>query len=294
MARKNAQIDLEALTDDALITLIVSARKEAQRRGIEAEAEVWAGALGDDEATRIARAAAERETVRLRDEQARTIAQQAAEKVRREAEAAKVKAEADKQAAHNARLGAIAAEARALFGSDVAEFNVKVWQKPGDKRVYIGKGYGANWVCYYHDGTSKIAPGTLEVEATGAVTDLATHHGESQDAARERMKAFAAGLCREWSTLSLDVTESNAPRDPASFVEGKFYIKAHDGFYAARQGDGSWAGTKLMAEATAFETRDEASAAIPDAASNERYFGERYRPAVVQFTQWRAFPPKEV
>lgn len=112
-------IDVQGLTNDELISLIIRARQEAQHRGIEAEAEVWAASLSDDEATRIAQVAADQEAARLRAEEARRVAAEAAEQVRRDAAKAQRDAEAAKVAEAWADKERIAAKIREILGTEI-------------------------------------------------------------------------------------------------------------------------------------------------------------------------------
>lgn len=285
----NRKIAVEALSDDALIALLIAARKEAQRRGIEAEAEVWAAALADEEKTRIAREAAAREAERLRAEEGRRIAREAAEKVRREAEA-KAKAEAEAKAQDKAaRLRAVAVRARELFGSDQADFRIELWERSGDKRVYVGHGYEGNWVEYYHTGNARTAPGSLVVKVSALVADLAAHLEISKDEARSLIRDFCAALWEQWGAGKIEVNASNAPRDEAcratswvawdSDPKRPYYFRAGS---ATTSGDGV-PYTSDFSGADRFATEAEAREAVA---------GKPEKWAVKQVVAWRAYPPK--
>jgi hypothetical protein len=212
-------LDLSELTDDKLIEMARAVAAEVRRRGAHVEAAASAAVLGEAEKAQIAAEAATREARRLAEEEARRVAVEAAERVRREAEYQKADTEARKARDAAERLRKIAREARSLFGSDEPEFTIARWEKPGDRRIYIGHGYGNNWVEYHHDGNDRTAPGTMK--AIGAVVNpLAAHLGVAPKEAREKIVAFCRGLIEHSFYGSLEVNPSNAPLDPAAVDVG--------------------------------------------------------------------------
>ncbi len=176
----------------------------------------------------MAAAAATAEARKLREEEARRVAEQAAAKVRQEAETAK----AEQARKHAEYIRRIATEARALFGSDQAQFKVSGWEKPGDRRIYVGHGYDNNWVEYWHDGNSRVAPGTLKTIGC-VVTQLAEHLGITKEEATAKIKGFCEGLIDPPGKASwkIEVNASNAPLAEGTLVDA--YV------LAAKNKDGS-------------------------------------------------------
>ncbi len=50
---------------------------------------------------------------------------------------------------------------------------------------------------------------------------------------QERIKAYCTELCKEWSSLRLEVTEANAPRDPACRLT-RWALRSPDGWYRTK------------------------------------------------------------
>jgi hypothetical protein len=250
-------LDFSTLTDDQLVGLIREALQEVVRRGPAVEAAARAAGLDEAEKAKVAAAAAQAEARRLRDEEARRVAEEAAAKVRQEADEHKADAERDKAAI----LRGIAREARSLFGSDQPEFTVALWEKPGDRRIYIGHGYNSNWVEYHHDGDHRTAPGTCK--AIAAVVDpLAEHLGVMKAEAREKVADFCRRLIERKFRGKLEVNASNAPIDPATLVD-EYVLAVPQGDGTTRYGKtnrNTWYGYNL-ADADPFPTREAALAA---------------------------------
>lgn len=204
------------------------------------------------------------------------------ERERREAEAAALKATETNR--RNARLRDLAARARELFGSDQAEFTVQVWDRDGDRRVYVGHGYDNNWIAYYHTGTARTAPGSLEVLVQAIVRDLATHLGIAKGEAEALIKDFCAGLCKEWTTLKLEVCEGNAPRDPACSLPSWVVWDGDSRRPWYLRIGGPSAHTSEIAAAARFGSAEEARAAA-EAAGKADW-------KVVSRPTWTPFPPK--
>lgn len=182
--------------------------------------------------------------------------------------AARQRAEAEAEAASKAndaaaRLRAIATRARELFGSDQPEFTVTRWGAGADRRVYIGHGYDNNWVEYYHDGNARIGPGKLVFQVPAVRDELAAHLGITPDEAREMIREFCRGLADAYGPIKIEVSEANAPRDPAAQTT-LFALKLRgDRNHYAQKGVTHRYDYRL-ATADKFATADEARAAIPE------------------------------
>jgi hypothetical protein len=287
-------LDFSPLADDQLVELIRAALQEAVRRGSAVEAAARDAGLEEAEKARIARAAAEREAERLRQEEAARVAREAAEKVRRDAERAKEQEAIDERA----KIRAIAARARELWGSGWSEFTVQVWDRKGDRRVFVQADFDRKFTTYYHTGNERIAPGTLAEDARWPVECLAEHLGIPEDEARGKIKEFCAGLCRDWKGLKVEVNESNAPCDPAA--KSDYYILkaalsgSHQRFGHKYEGREDWYCIKAD-DADRFPTREAALAAIPEyVGEHGMHLASRADNVLVERREKRlAFPPKE-
>jgi hypothetical protein len=194
---------IRALDDEQLGDFVRRLVGECRRRGDAAteallraaiKADLAASGLDVEERASMAARAASREALKLQEEAAGRVAAEAADQLRREREAEEVRQKEDKARRQAERLRSLAQRARSLLGHDESEYNVHVWSKDGEQRVYIGKGYNANWVEYYHTGNARILPGTVKFPV--AVDHaLAEHLGCTRDEAQERIKAFCAELC---------------------------------------------------------------------------------------------------
>lgn len=276
-------LDFTVLTDDQLVTLIREALREAVRRGSAVATAAESAGLEEAERARIARDAAAREADRMRAEEARRVAEQAAVDARAAAEQAKAQ-----------RLRDLAAEARSLFGSDQPEFTVSTWEKNGDKRVYVGHGYGSNWVEYYHTGNARTAPGTLKLTIGGIAADLAKHLDVPVAEAKERIKQFCTKVA-SWSNLRLEVNPSNAPLAEGTLV-ARYRArnrKLSDYWLTNTTGKGRWGGQK--GDAILFPTADEALTAGRAALGRDCgfYAPEVEEDVIAEAVNVRvAFPPK--
>lgn len=317
-AEKAAQIRANALdaewpkltgTDrqiDWATTIRLGLLRDAQEFAIQAEAEVAAAESGDPE--RFARISGELHGIGLavdylrnqanagwwidnRSQSRSSLIKSALESIRVE-EARK--AEAAKLAEVEVRKRALAARARELFGSDEPDFRVQVWSKDPEKRVYIGHGYDANWVEYFHTGNGRVAPGTLKV-IPEAVDPLAAHLGTSAEDAKARIKEYCAGLCRDWKAITIEVSEANAPTDPAAAVT-RYALKAtgqNSGVrYAKNTRSGYWCYD--ASDADNFASPEAALAAAPNYCGDQACYLCKSADLVevVPVTKRLPFPPK--
>jgi hypothetical protein len=250
-------LDFSSLTDDQLVDLIRAALQEAVARGGAVEAAVRAAGLDEAEKARIAKDAAEQAARQIREEEAARIAREAAERTRREAESRKTNDAA-------ARLRAIAVEARSLFGSDQDNFKVEVWDRAGDRRVYIGHGHSENWIEYYHTGNHRFGPQTLKITAKSCASDLAKHLEITKEEAAEKIKAFCCMVATKYQTMRLEVTPDNAPLDPLATLKRFILVRAGGfGVYGHKNRGSARNITNEYLDADRFLTADAARAAIP-------------------------------
>jgi len=77
---------------------------------------------------------------------------------------------------------------------------IQVWDR-GDRRAYLGHGFDANCVTYYHTGTRHHRPGSLVLS-----TAAAAHLG----ARTEELRAFLSDVCAEWKTLHIVLAEDGS------------------------------------------------------------------------------------
>ena len=246
--------------------------------------------LDSEERTRIAEEAARMEAERLREEEARQVAAEAVARVRREREAEKVRQDEEAARMEAERLRSLAQGARSLMGHDEADFVVQVWSRNGDQRVYIGQGYDANWVEYYHTGNARILPGSIKFPVA-ADRLLAEHLGCTREEAQDRIKDFCSELCKEWRSLRLEVTEANAPCDPACRVT-RWLLQAKSGNYIRRLRKGNApALTGVAQEARKHQSREEAEAALEAGRAEGGKYLDGY--TAVERQVWLAFPPKK-
>jgi hypothetical protein len=289
MRPKTKPPDLSVLGTEELIALIRDALREALSRGPNVEELLRAATLDETERLRIASAAAAAEARRLKEEAARRVAEEAAAKVRREA----AQKQADSVAATAAKVRAVAVRARELFGSDVECFSVRLWEKPGDKRVYVGGGYGSNWVEYYHTGNGRTAPGTISTHY-GVVKALAEHRGVTWQEAEGLIRDFCRDVCERWNSLHCEVNGSNAPRDPAAVDRG-FVVKPKDEgwYYTTRCVRRAAAYTHDADEADLFATAEDGLAVVRGLVEGGRLSHDWDGAEAVPAVRWRAFPPKQ-
>lgn len=295
----DSDLTMEALTDEQFGDLVQRVVGECHRRGDAATAALRsaltaalaASGLDADERARVAAESARREAERLREDEARRVATEAAERVRRQQEVEKARRKEDEARKEAERLRALAQRARDLMGHDVANFIVQVWSRDGERRVYIGHGYNANWVEYYHTGSARILPGTIKF-SVAVDRSLAAHLGCTRDEAQERIKSYCAELCREWRTLRLEVTEDNAPCDPACQVQRWVLRSEKSGNYIERLRPAKAANlTSSAQEALKYRSREEAEAALDAARAEGAPYLDGY--IAVERQVWLVFPPKE-
>jgi hypothetical protein len=289
-----SSLDFSSLTDDQLVELIRSALQEAVRRGSAVEAAVRSAGLDEAEKARIAKEAAEREARKLHEEEARRIADEAAAKVRRDAERAKEQEAIDGRA----KIREIAVRAREIWGSGWPDFVVQVWDRKGDRRVFVQGDFDSKFTTYYHTGNERIAPGTLSEESKWPAERLAEHLGIAVDEARAQIKEFCVRLCEEWKQIKLEVTESNAPRNPAArtsyyVLKSRLSRGSYQMFGKKFPGKEDWY-TSTKESADRFATEAEALAAIPE------YVGDHHlhlapsaeKVEIVACVKWFAHPVK--
>ena len=179
---------LDSLSDAALLDLLALAMTEAVERGLDTT------------------------DPRANTRQAAEEAAKAAAKAKAEADRIAAKAAAEKAQALAARVRQVAVDSRAFFGYDT-DYKVKVWEKTGEKRVYVGPEFNDNWVEYYHTGNSRVAPGTIKIRPV-IIRLLAEHLEISRDEATNRIKEFCRSTCDGWRGLEVEVTPDNAPAPP--------------------------------------------------------------------------------
>jgi hypothetical protein len=84
-----------------------------------------------------------------------------------------------------------------LFGRPL---RVKVWDRNGDRRVFVGP-YSGNDLEYYDGGDHWHPPRTLW--AAGAIRDYAARTGCTEPEAEARFRAFCEQLLQDWHTLTI-------------------------------------------------------------------------------------------
>lgn len=158
----------------------------------------------------------------------------------------------EKQLQTDQSLRDFAKEARSLFGSDIEEFPIKVWSSGADRRVYCG----FDWACYYHTGNSRVSPGTLKCEIS--LDYLAKERGITTGEAETLVKDFCQRLAKAWNTLKLQVSEDNAPRDPACY-RTNWLIRSGTRLVVRKDGEFT-----LGKNYTPFKSRQEAETQMAD------------------------------
>jgi len=132
------------------------------------------------------------------------IRREQAERARKEAEA---KAQEEKEKEELRRLweekDRIATFFHSVFGDLV--HTVEVWNR-SDKRLYFGRGCGANAGCYYSTGNGSHRPETLHLMRSDAKERAAGRE--------EEVRAFCAEMCKVWKsiTVEIDTTTGKAKR----------------------------------------------------------------------------------
>ena len=209
--------------------------------------------------------------------------------------------ETDKARGKAERLAAFAQRARSLMGNRHPNFEVKVWCRDGDKRVYVGIGTDPNWIEYYHTGTLRFPPGTLKIDRSQILKDLAQHHGCSVDEATSMITSFCIDMCNKYQVVTLRVTEDNAPRDEDCHVSlgwgiraGKAWLRRGK-FYAWETSNSVEEASLLPSKDDADKARDEAyqvlwDKKVPGKGGTPIFAPGTLEPSEVQ--GWLAFPPK--
>lgn len=205
-------MDFSILTNDQLVELIRAACAEAGSRGNAVEAAARAAMLSEAEKVQIAREAAEREAEKLRQAEAARIARDAAEQVRRQSTQEQETSAQDKQRRQWGMQKTLAEMARRLFGAGIT---LTVWNKDGDKRVYLDREVSASRrssssqvrVEYYLTGNRYNPPGTLKISG-------------SDVAGTDEEKALALILvqkaAKEWNSLGkMDCDQAASAQVPA-------------------------------------------------------------------------------
>lgn len=88
---------------------------------------------------------------------------------------------------------------------------VQVWNRDGEKRVYVGS-FGSNALEYYHTGNRKQRPGSLY--AAKAIRDYAASHGSLEPEAEARFRSWCEDLCAAWASLVIETDKY--PKDGAA------------------------------------------------------------------------------
>lgn len=204
-------LDFSQLTDDQLVTLIRAALQECVARNPAVQAAAQSACLDETEKARIAAAAAQAEAAKLRAQERERIAKEAAEKVRREAP--RGPSETERKAANAARLWELkragAAECvRVLRKFDHEHFHVCVWNREGEKRVYIrkvGARFGQNMVEFFCTGSSTKKPGSLK---TGSLKMIAEFRGVDEDLVLQEIRSLCESLCSTWTNCEFTTKEA--------------------------------------------------------------------------------------
>lgn len=206
-------MDFSPLTDDQLVELIRAACAEAVNRNQAVAGAARAAMLSEAERAQVAWHAAAAEADRIKQDEARRVAEAAAEEVRRQAEA---RATAEAQQKQNKLWGEKKAIAQLVAGTLGPGWNLTVWRKNGDRRVYLDYGdggYGSRnpkW-CLYVTGNQFERPGKLTVERHQDV--FGKGHWKT---VIEEVRIICERAAAEWQELRLDVDEAlRAPVPPA-------------------------------------------------------------------------------
>jgi len=203
------KIDFSILSDDQLVELVRAACGEAVDRGAAVEAAARAAMLTQAERAQIARGAAEREAERVRREEADRVARQAAAAVREQAEAALRQAETEKQQKLWAKKKQLAQMVETTLGTG---WKLNVWQRDGDKRVYLDGVVSTRKLCLYVTGNVYNPPGKLTQENFKLpATRLA------------EVRAILEKAARDWNTVGFECTDAlkplvDAPPIPEEFL----------------------------------------------------------------------------
>lgn len=191
-------MDFSTLTNDQLVTLVKAALDECAARGAAVAAAAQSAMLDASEKAQIAQEAARREAEKLKAAEAERIARQAAEDVRRQASQQARTAEQEKQ---NRQWGLQKTLAQMVIEVLGAGWNLNVWQKDTEKRVYLDRGTGRSAtgrVEYYHTGNSSKPPKTLKCV-----------EGVNKDA-RPLVQQIVEKACKDWNSMRMDCDQAAA------------------------------------------------------------------------------------
>jgi hypothetical protein len=158
----NDELDFTGLTDDQLEALIRGACAEASRRGPCVADAVRSVLLDASECSRRVREAAEREVLRVQDEEARRAAETAAAAVRTAAETERSASSWSTKKWFAQQLDALYREVPGYESGLLRGAQLHVWRSGGETRVFLGCGYDKNHVTLYVTGRAKNPPGSLE------------------------------------------------------------------------------------------------------------------------------------
>jgi hypothetical protein len=199
---EDGRLDLTALTDAELQAVLRAVTEELSRRDV-------CRALTPEERTLVVTQAAGLESAKLRNEEARLLAQKAAEKVRADAERAEREAVAEKERVFWAARKGIALALNAAFEAAGYEHaqgrTVQVWMSERkEKRVYVNTSKRGEIACLYVTGNAYQAPGTI------------TGQREVRAALLPLLQAVAA----RWNSIKVDVDQAAAWQGEATSVPG--------------------------------------------------------------------------
>lgn len=187
-------LDFTGLTDDQLVGLIRAACEEAVTRGAAVEMAARAEFLSAAERVQVARAAAERETERLRREETERVAAAAASR-----SAVDVVAERERQLWAQ-RKGI--AQALDAAGWNVVGDQLVVWLSDrNEKRVFLqqNKYDGTTWVTLYVTGNAKHAPGSC-------LFDSKVFKGEPE--LKREVGAVLRAVAAAWNAIKIDLPQA--------------------------------------------------------------------------------------
>lgn len=196
-------LDFSQINDDQLIQLIRLALQEAASRTLEVKIAAQTAFLDEAEKARLVQEAATRESARLNREEADRAAREAVDKVRRQKEAEAAKAQEAKVAEtwkYKEEMGVAVSQAL----NNKAAQTLKVWNK-GDKRIYIGGGYGDNMLSYFHTGTSRVKPGHILIEKRPGGFTKEEWTEERIKEVETRLRPILAAICEKWNGIEFEI-----------------------------------------------------------------------------------------
>jgi hypothetical protein len=191
-------IDFSGLTDDQLVELVHAACAEAVERGSAVEAAARAAMLSQAERAEILRNAAEREAERIREEERRRLERQAAEAVRAQAEEEARRTATEKEEKLWAAKKKIAQMVVHSLGKGIT---LTVWQRDGEKRVYLDWENNNRKISYFATGNQWQAPNSLK--------------GENWKPSKEQWKEIrylVEAAAKGWNTVKIDCDQAMAAR----------------------------------------------------------------------------------